>query len=323
MSKDYVITRIDMEFVGSQFPTPQGGTITVTGVHGVDKNRTKIFTSTCSICSKDKELYSDEFTCLKDHLLKGSVPCGCSKNPTLNESQRIIIINRILSKEKYSFNQFISGYKNKHSKFSYNCPEHGKQTTTYHNFSNGRRCLECSKEIKRITNAEDIMISSCRSQGLNFVGFESDYKNIKSKVIYNCPYHGNHSTEFRILKSGHGCPSCQCNGFDVNKPAFLYLVRWKTKSGKAWLKYGITNNQVELRIKRQLQTHESETGEFLQYEILHIKKGLGSHIKSIESSIKHSFPHSGISKSEMWDGYTETLPIESYHDVIKLIKGKD
>ncbi|QQG33880.1 hypothetical protein ZPAH1_orf00118 [Aeromonas phage ZPAH1] len=319
MSKDFIITRIDKEFIGSEFPTPQGGTIKVTGVFGVDKNRTKIFTSTCTICSKDTELYPNEFTCLKDHLLKGSVPCGCSKNPSLNEAQRIILINRILSKEKYSFNHFISGYKNKHSKFSYECPDHGQQITSYQSFSEGRRCLECSKDRKRHSNAEDIMVSSCESQGLTFIGFESKYENQKSKVIYNCPKHGNHTTEFRILKSGHGCPACKYTGFDVHKQAFLYLVRWKSQSGKTWLKYGITNNPVEFRIKRQQQTHELETGEFIEYEILHTKKGLGSDIKSIELLIKRQFPHSGISKSEMWDGYTETLEEKHLFDILSII----
>ncbi|AGH32055.1 hypothetical protein VPIG_00199 [Vibrio phage PWH3a-P1] len=49
-------TKSQREFVGTKFPTPKGGVLTVVGVSG-DKSGSNVkFICECSICSKDTEL---------------------------------------------------------------------------------------------------------------------------------------------------------------------------------------------------------------------------------------------------------------------------
>jgi len=81
-------------FIGTQFPTPKGGTLTVIGDNGLKGNDRK-YTLECSICSKDEELWPlGSIQTTKRILNKGSVPCGCAKNPKWKEWQNKIRVQR-------------------------------------------------------------------------------------------------------------------------------------------------------------------------------------------------------------------------------------
>lgn len=57
------------------------GTLEVIGVAGKQGYKT-LYKVTCTECSKDPELFPDGyFVSLKDNLIRGKLPCGCSKNP--------------------------------------------------------------------------------------------------------------------------------------------------------------------------------------------------------------------------------------------------
>ncbi len=133
------------DFIGQTFPTPKGGVMTVVGVVGKSKNGIKIYSSTCSICSEDKELFPELFESQKGSLVNGQVPCGCSKRTKWRPFQATIITRRLCVDAGYEFIGFPEGYKNKNSKFEYICPTHGKQKVSYASFVNtGNRCPSCA-----------------------------------------------------------------------------------------------------------------------------------------------------------------------------------
>lgn len=50
-------TKSQREFVGTQFPTPKRGVLTVIGVSEEKSGSSNKFLCECSICSKDEELW--------------------------------------------------------------------------------------------------------------------------------------------------------------------------------------------------------------------------------------------------------------------------
>jgi hypothetical protein len=49
------------------------------------------------------------------------------------------------------------------------------------------------------------------------------------------------------IKSGSGCPNCAEYGFDLRKPAILYIVEHRLKYGRTRINVGITNNDLRRR----------------------------------------------------------------------------
>ena len=88
-------------FIGETFTTCGGGVLTVTGK---EVNNWKVkYKVECSICSQDKELFSEDFLISKSHLLKGKVPCGCSKSPKWKKYQWVVKIQRRCVDLGYTF----------------------------------------------------------------------------------------------------------------------------------------------------------------------------------------------------------------------------
>lgn len=245
------------DFIGQTFPTPKGGVMTVVGVVGKSKNGIKIYSSTCSICSEDKELFPDLFESQKGNLVNGQVPCGCSKQPKWRPFQATIITRRLCVDAGYEFIGFPDGYRNQRSKFSYNCPVHGKQTVTYHSFvNNGTRCPSCSGNKKKtLEEAENIVKELCDVEGYEYIGFPEGYKNAFSKFSYNCPTHGKQTVSYdNFVNKGNRCPSCANHGYDQSKPGYFYLFKYEKKDQDQIpvYKFGITNRLVKIRSKEHI-----------------------------------------------------------------------
>ncbi|EOW9283502.1 TPA: hypothetical protein PX772_002836 [Vibrio cholerae] len=105
------ITRLQREFIGTTFNTDKGSTLTVVDVsHKSGSNA--VFTLTCSICSKDKELFPDgSIKSRKADLEKGAVPCGCSNMPKWSQEQFETLIKRKCSLRGYEFQGFVGEWK--------------------------------------------------------------------------------------------------------------------------------------------------------------------------------------------------------------------
>ncbi|HBK7931419.1 TPA: hypothetical protein LNI27_003449 [Vibrio cholerae] len=105
------ITKGQKEFIGTQFPTPKGGTLTVVDVSHKQGNHA-VFTLECSVCSLDKELWPHgSIKSLKGNLEKGQVSCGCSNIPKWTQSQYEILINRKCEEKGYIFQGFVGEWE--------------------------------------------------------------------------------------------------------------------------------------------------------------------------------------------------------------------
>lgn len=104
------------------------------------------------------------------------------------------------------------------------------------------------------------------------------------------------------------------HGFDKTKPANLYLVHW-FGLGNEYLKFGITNRAAEERIRQQNRVTQ------LNYQILNVYHfETGFEALKVEDLIKSQFECCACPKLIFPDGYTETMQIEFYDSVVKLIE---
>lgn len=114
----------------------------------------------CTVCSKDEYvkngLCSGVFESLCDNLKKGQLSCRCSKNYRWSQEQREYQIRKICREEGYTFKGWgiKMGYKNKKSKFKWECAQVHDCITSVDNFLNkGNRCMECSRQVQKESGA--------------------------------------------------------------------------------------------------------------------------------------------------------------------------
>lgn len=122
------------------FPTPKGGTLTVVGF--VIESKVKKYVIVCSKCEKDSELFGEGvFPVIKGNLLKGKIPCGCSKAPRLNSEQILTLCKREAEKRGVAFKSIDrDGLK-------FICPMHGEQTSLVSTFlKRGAGCKTCARD---------------------------------------------------------------------------------------------------------------------------------------------------------------------------------
>ncbi|ADX88434.1 hypothetical protein TUST1-182_00805 [Vibrio phage ICP1_2006_C] len=134
------LTKRQQEFIGSTFPTPEGGILTVTGVVGKSSSNNAIFGLECSICSRDLELWpKGSISSTKGSLMRGYTPCGCAKNPNWTEGQNLIRVKRECSKRGYKFHGWWGKYKGIETKLNLENPitTNCWQSTNMNSFFNG------------------------------------------------------------------------------------------------------------------------------------------------------------------------------------------
>lgn len=90
-------------FIGSTFPTPKGGVLTVTGVHKDRAGTNLVYYTECDICIKDGTLHNVPFTSTRANLVKGCIPCGCSKSTKYTKRQYTVLVGRRCKEEGLSF----------------------------------------------------------------------------------------------------------------------------------------------------------------------------------------------------------------------------
>ena len=107
------LTKVQQEFIRSEFKTPKGGILTVVGCHKKNNRGVPIFTLECSICSEDQELWpSGSISAIKTKLVnRAQIPCGCSGNTRWTEQQYIIKVKRLVEGTGCEFVGWASGFK--------------------------------------------------------------------------------------------------------------------------------------------------------------------------------------------------------------------
>lgn len=114
---------------------------------------TKELVVKCPVCSKDSELFGDGlFVMPKGDLVKGAIPCGCSKKPIWSDEQFKIKINRIIKENNINTKVLsIIGETKKTKRVKFLCEIHGnydKSLTHALNKINGVVCPDCIDKFK-------------------------------------------------------------------------------------------------------------------------------------------------------------------------------
>lgn len=158
-------------FIGSTFLTPKDGVLTVVGISDRKSGSNKIYRLKCSICSEDRELFPDLFESVKGSLMKGKVPCGCSKSMKWDTTQYITRITRECIKRSYKFHGFVieDCSVSKNTKLKLECIKDNTkwETTSIKSFLGGSGCTTCqiSSLINRCTKDDKTLIDSFINSG--------------------------------------------------------------------------------------------------------------------------------------------------------------
>jgi len=86
----------------------------------------------------------------------------------------------------------------------------------------------------------------------------------------------------KVLLEGHGCPICNRSdrgGFDMSKPAYLYLIKFTLLNNREVFKIGITNQKIKSRING-LGVNKRATHEIL---------GANLHTKGVDAYEEENF----------------------------------
>jgi hypothetical protein len=123
-------------------------------------------------------------------------------------------------------------YTNNKVKVIIVCPVHGDFEQTPHNHLNGSKCPICSKNKrgfdKRKTH-EKFLIEA-KEVHENKYQYKSDYVDANTKIIINCPTHGDfEQTPKAHITLKQGCPICHYENVKNNAPS------WKKEN---WVNHG-------------------------------------------------------------------------------------
>lgn len=158
------------DFVGSTFPTPKGGILTVVSISDKKNGTTKRYRLECDICHKDSELFPNLFESLKGNLNEGKIPCGCGNATRWTKYQYNTRIKRECIKRGYVFHGFVSEWKANRTKLRLSCLKDNNawKTTSIADFlCMGSGCPECQKDTIReaVTLDDKVMITSFLASG--------------------------------------------------------------------------------------------------------------------------------------------------------------
>lgn len=149
------LTKTQKKFIGSQFITPKGGVLTVIGVINEVKPK---FGLTCSICSKDEELWPEgSIKMSKSCLIRGRSGCGCSDRVVWTTEQYEIKIKRICKEKGYVFHGFYGKWRNNKTKLILECLNDGNKwkTTSIIKLITGKGCKSCAVKCVGESNKVD------------------------------------------------------------------------------------------------------------------------------------------------------------------------
>ena len=300
------------DFIGWKSENGRLEVISIAGKQG----RAITFKVTCTECSKDPELFPEGyFVSTKSNLLKGQIPCGCSKKPEWEEWQ-YLILSRRASKDRFIVHGFAEEFKNAYTKLNLECIKDGhKWTASIHNvINNGRGCPKCKyelhKEQRKIPEyiALQKCIGICKEMDYDVIGFVEGYKGVhKTRFEYNCKTHGKQNVSYSNFVSGEKrCKGCAISGYSTSKQGTFYVYQW-TKDEHIFIKFGITNQKELSRIKKQKRGTE-----YKYKKVWSATFEDGSIPLYIENYVKNSGIEIGvISKKEFPDGFTETTNISN------------
>ena len=113
-------------------------------IEGMVEDFHGVFTKLRCRCQKDGYVWISTFQRIINQ--KSSCP-ACAGNPRQTEESATSHCIEACREIGYTFIGFLNGYRDKDSRLEYECPKHGIQNSSYHNFIYyGSRCGACARE---------------------------------------------------------------------------------------------------------------------------------------------------------------------------------
>lgn len=278
------------------------GQLKVIGWSGRNGN-TKCYILKCDKCSEDSELFGDGvFRSLRGNLVKGRVPCGCSKNPKWTKEQYHTLCSRKAIELGYTFLGFVGEWRGYRTKVKMFCEKHGEWSSGIIDtlINQGSGCPGCGVDVK--TKPDEAMIASFfnsgafhpdtkfwRSGRLNSKGF-------KPYWFMQCGECG--ETGESISSSLQGCHRpCACSKHRQKECYINWIIDGDSKVA---LKFGIARDSKQ-RVKEQNSKTSYEVIQYQVYTFLDITS-----CKKAERECKKELDCGILLKRDMPDGWSET-----------------
>lgn len=137
--------------------------------------------------------------------------------------------------------------------------------------------------------------------GIDVVPLEG-YTNGDTLLLFRCPK----GHEFRqrprsVIERLGKCPTCSTSGFNINKPAYLYLIEFPYNDESLY-KLGVTNNTPEYRHASDLKDLKGTVCWKILYES-------GKDAKDTETYLKNKYRYNQYNTGLLRSGNTETYDI--------------
>ena len=292
------------------------GHLEVIGWNGRNSIGCKLYILKCTKCSQDAGLFDrGYFNSDKGALIKGQIPCGCSRSPRWTAGQYNTICSRKAAELGYTFLDFVGEWRGKNTKIKMLCEKHGEWTSGNINdlTNSDKGCPACG--IAAVTKPDDVMIRSFLASG----SFHPDTKFWRSERLNTdghkcywyllCPECGDTGESFTgDLQKGKR--PCTCN---VHRQQEAY-INWVVddRENAVAIKFGIANNSKQ-RLKRQ---NLRSVYTLIQHSI-HSFTDVHS-CRKAERECLQELECGVVLKRDMKDGYTETTWLYNLDKIIEI-----
>jgi len=280
------------------------GQLQVVGWSGRNKWSAKYYILKCIKCSQDSELFGEGyFRSLKCHIVRGKVPCGCSKKPLWSQGQFFTMCSRKATELGYTFLGFVGEWNGAHTKIKMSCENHGEWSSgiIYGLINGGRGCLWCG--VGTSTKPDDIMITSFYESKAFHPDTEfwrSERKSSEGKLVYwcmSCPICGEVG-ESKSYNLQIGQRPCACSKQRQQECYINWIV--DENNNAIALKFGIARDSKQ-RIKNQDRQSAYEVRQYQVYSFPSV-----ADCKQAERECKKELETGVVLKRDMPDGWTET-----------------
>jgi len=156
--------------------------------------------------------HGDFYQLLHNHLNGQGCPiCGTLKTSIENRYDTDGFVNKAKSIHGNKYDYSKVDYIDSKTKVKIICEEHGEFEQQPYNHLRGKGCPKCgNNEVKlKLTYTVDDFIGKAKEVHKDKYDYSKvDYKDIRNKVLINCPTHGDFEQSPYIHINGHGCPNC-------------------------------------------------------------------------------------------------------------------
>lgn len=213
---------------------------------------------------------------------------------------------KIVHGDRYDYSK--SSYEAANSKIEIICSRHGSFWMTPNAHTNGQGCSKCADEFnaRKRMKPFSLFVEQANSKHQSKYSYvESSYSGDARKLEIICGDHGSFMQSPNRHLQGSGCPKCSISGFDVGKPAYLYLL--ESDCGK-YIKIGIANKLRDRQTKLRKRTP-------FCFDHIHTFSSGGHEIAALEKHYHSKLESCGF---RYFDGCTEWFRFDK--DIVEEIK---